>query len=530
MKNGRRMTGILLALLTAAALALPTQAADEETASAETEPAADGQWVKLPSCSSVTLENSAGEAAIVAGKMTSKQTVTIWTEKELDEEAQSAVEALVRQQSGIGNPKNVIFISGNGSENLGMTVDHDEIVFTRPSDWSMIYIGRYPAASPSPSAKPGTPTATPAPTGKPTVSPSPSAKATATPTPSAKPGTPTASPAPSTKPTASPTPAAKPDKTPTDAPDKGGDKQPDGPLNDRPDFVPDYVPETVPDGVENPPDTPELPPVTGKTVRRGAGTLKTVREAIASTGKTELYDVRATASGGDTAEYRVMTVFPMRGGELPEEYRIEDTLAAGLRYVPDSLTIGFYRRADEKTPLVSWEKGDYTAEFAETETGSTMTVRAEKAGLDKLVGAGRELLIVIRYDAVLQSGDTVLCTGDGNENTVTLAWRFRGDAAERTLTDTCYVLTGEVSLRPILRSAWTMPQTGTAVLYNAADGVYLTLREEDGVWYVTGCTDSAESATALPLDGEEPITVRGIEDDLYRIEAGNASVSFRLNP
>ena len=188
-------------------------------------------WEKYAPCAALDIPALSRE--LIAGKTTAHPTLVIWTAEELDAEAKEAVDAAVRKQPGVGNPKKTVFIYGDKASALGMTVDMEKgsVLFDAPSSWSLlfgnVYTKKAEMTSPASITNIYQPTPTPTPTAEPTATPTaePTAEPTATPTatPTAEPtATPTATPtaAPTATPTAAPTatPTAAPTATPTAAP------------------------------------------------------------------------------------------------------------------------------------------------------------------------------------------------------------------------------------------------------------------------------------------------------------------------
>ena len=103
---------------------------------------------------------------------------------------------------------------------------------------------------------------------------------------------------------------------------------------------------------------------------------KTVREAVASTGKSETYAHTATASGKDTLEYQILSKLPTITSEASylSCYTFTDRRDAGLAQ-PQNVTLEFYKDAA-------------CTQQAETYSDLEMTLQYQKVPMERMICFG----------------------------------------------------------------------------------------------------------------------------------------------
>ena len=118
------------------------------------DPTTAGGWSKVTPCSVLEYQNTASGKSIVAAKMTRDGTVVIWSYDPLAEfERELIIASLEAGANGLGNPKQYVFISGEGaSSEYGITVNSHQLLFGATSMWSMFFTGIYSRGSSSATA------------------------------------------------------------------------------------------------------------------------------------------------------------------------------------------------------------------------------------------------------------------------------------------------------------------------------------------------------------------------------------------
>ena len=141
MKAHRRIKRAVMALLASVLLAgstLPALAVEDAGQIIGVE-----SWTKYAPNNELEIPAEKLSGFVIAGKMTSNRPMVIWTEKELEDDEKEAVFASLKGNPGVGNPKDAVYISGNGATANGMTVDSENgvVYFEKTSNWSLIYGG-----------------------------------------------------------------------------------------------------------------------------------------------------------------------------------------------------------------------------------------------------------------------------------------------------------------------------------------------------------------------------------------------------
>lgn len=147
----------------------------------------------------------------------------------------------------------------------------------------------------------------------------------------------------------------------------------------------------------------------------------------------------------------------------------------------------------------------------------------------------------IRYDAKLNSDESLVYGDNGNKNEVVLTWKRTNDTYYDTLIDDAHIYTYATNITKTFSDGKEEQTMFDNVLFkaqNASDGYYVIaqLNEDEGIWYVTGHTDKEASATAMhPVEwnGKKgQIILKGVEDDQYiwtELETANGYTLLKNN-
>ena len=293
---------------------------------------------------------------------------------------------------------------------------------------------------------------------------------------------------------------------------------------------------------------------------------KTVREAKNDTGKNNASDVitdgfahNATASAGDTVEYQIISTLPTITSTATNisDYTFKDVLARGLSYNGE-VTLEFFKDAACTQSVAKWTEADnkFTVAKAENSDKShTMTIAMTDAGLKEINTANTaannsngalyagysNYTLRIRYNAKLNSDESLVYGDSGNENNVVLTWKRSNDKYFDTLIDDCHIYTYAINVAKTFSDGKAEQTMFDHVLFkaqNKTDGYYViaALNETEGIWYVTGHTDKEAEATALyPVTwNTKPgqIILKGVEDDQYiwtELETANGYTLLKNN-
>lgn len=293
---------------------------------------------------------------------------------------------------------------------------------------------------------------------------------------------------------------------------------------------------------------------------------KTVREAKADTGHNNASDTitdgfahNATASAGDTIEYQIISTLPTITSTATNisDYTFKDVLARGLSYNGE-VTLEFFKDAACTQSVAKWTEADnkFTVAKAENSDKShTMTIAMTPAGLKDINTANTaannsngtlyagysNYTLRIRYNAKLNSDESLVYGDNGNENNVVLTWKRSNDKYFDTLIDDCHIYTYAINVAKTFSDGKAEQTMFDHVLFkaqNKTDGYYViaTLNADEGIWYVTGHTDKEAEATALhPVTwNSKPgqIILKGVEDDQYiwtELETANGYTLLKNN-
>ena len=293
---------------------------------------------------------------------------------------------------------------------------------------------------------------------------------------------------------------------------------------------------------------------------------KTVREAKNDTGKNNASDVitdgfahNATASAGDTVEYQIISTLPTITSAATNisDYTFKDVLARGLSYNGE-VTLEFFKDAACTQSAAKWTEADnkFTVAKAENSDKShTMTIAMTDAGLKEINTANTaannangalyagysNYTLRIRYNAKLNSDESLVYGDNGNENNVVLTWKRSNDKYFDTLIDNCHIYTYAINVAKTFSDGKAEQTMFNHVLFkaqNETDGYYVVaaLNADEGIWYVTGHTDKEAEATALhPVTwNTKPgqIILKGVEDDQYiwtELETANGYTLLKNN-
>ena len=260
---------------------------------------------------------------------------------------------------------------------------------------------------------------------------------------------------------------------------------------------------------------------------------KTVREALADTGKNDGFAHTATASANDTLEYQILSTLPSITSEATylTDYSFVDTLDAGLSYCKNDVKIEFFRSSSctEDDRITVWNEGDGKFSVSYNDTpGMTISMTAD--GLAEINGSFAvytksdminsgysDCTVRVTYSAKLNPDKSLVCGDDGNSNDVVLVWKRTNSSYYDTLVDDCHVYSYGLDLTKEFSDGQGDFSKVEFLLYNDTDGYFVTaeLNESEGVYYVTGHVSGRDDATRFTPTADGSILVKGLEDDAY---------------
>ena len=260
---------------------------------------------------------------------------------------------------------------------------------------------------------------------------------------------------------------------------------------------------------------------------------KTVREALADTGKNDSFAHTATASANDTLEYQILSTLPSITSEATYlmDYSFVDTLDAGLSYCKNDVKIEFFRSSScaEDDRITVWNEGDGKFSVSYNDAPG-MTISMTAAGLAEINGSYAvytrsdminsgysDCTVRVTYSAKLNPDKSLVCGDDGNSNDVVLVWKRTNSSYYDTLVDDCHVYSFGLDLTKEFSDGQGDFSKVEFLLYNDTDGYFVTaeLNESEGIYYVTGHVSGRDDATRFTPTADGSILVKGLEDDMY---------------
>lgn len=256
---------------------------------------------------------------------------------------------------------------------------------------------------------------------------------------------------------------------------------------------------------------------------------KHVGEVTSAKGDTVQYGTYATASMGDTVAYKIESKLPRitSAATYLTTYTFVDTLAQGLSYAKNDVTLSWY---NEKGDLLEqWSEADITKYFTVSYENNTMTIAMTTKGLEKINPNFSEALLVIDYNCIIHSDETVVMGDSGNKNKVELTWKRTNMTYYDTLEDDCIVYTYGLFVEKQFSKGDGVFSKVKFALKNETDGYFVVANQtESGVYYVANLTNDESQATKFIPNDQGSIKIYGLEDDLYLLTELETSDGFML--
>ena len=265
---------------------------------------------------------------------------------------------------------------------------------------------------------------------------------------------------------------------------------------------------------------------------KNGGSASDIKDGFAHTG---------TASSGDVLDYQIISTLPSITSESTylSCYTFVDTLSKGLSYTKGDVVLEFFTDAACTDLITTWKEADgfFSVAYNTTEEGeSVMTIEMTEQGLTEIntskavyadatmVNSGfSDCTVRITYTAKMDSDNSVIFGGSGNDNKVVLTWKRTSENYFDTLVDDCHVFTYGIDLTKMFSDGKGNFQNVQFMVKNDTDNYFVRaeLNEEEGIYYVVDHTNMADEATLFtPVEsGDKPgkIIIKGLEDDTYTI-------------
>lgn len=272
---------------------------------------------------------------------------------------------------------------------------------------------------------------------------------------------------------------------------------------------------------------------------------KTVREAKASSGTTDEYAHTATASVGDTLEYRIISTLPSitSSASYLTDYSFTDTAEKGIPFSKNAVTLEFFRDSSCTDKIATWGEADgkFTVSYSEAENGNhVMSIAMTETGLAEINTSGAvygensvnsgysDCTLRITYTASLDKSANY---GDrGNTNTVVLTWKRTNSEYYDTLVDDCHVYTFGLDLTKKFSDSKGDLSKVEFCLQNDADKYYVVAEYDKtrNAYFVTGMTDTTKNATRFKPRFDGRILIYGLENDAYTVTELKTDSAYTL--
>lgn len=252
---------------------------------------------------------------------------------------------------------------------------------------------------------------------------------------------------------------------------------------------------------------------------------KTVREAAVSGGRSELFKPKATASTGDTLNYRITSTLPAITSTATHlsRYSFVDIMAVGISYIPDSTVIHFFKDAACTDLAATWMPD--SEKFSVSAEGNTLTISMTEAGLAEINNGHSQHTMVIDYDALVASDGSAATGSIGNSNTVTLTWQRSNTEYSDTLEDDCHVYTYALDLSKKFSDGVGNFNNVQFTLTNVTDSSEVRAVKIGSMYHVTL---SSGGTTHFTPDSDGHIRIRGLEPDNYTLKEVRTDAGYTL--
>lgn len=237
----------------------------------------------------------------------------------------------------------------------------------------------------------------------------------------------------------------------------------------------------------------------------------------------------ASVSEGDVADYRVTSKLPaiISKASYFTKYTFVDTLAKGLTYNKDSVTLYWYdTKADADINDTAKAVATWTQDknkFTVTVQDNKMTVAMTADGLSEINTNYAGKYVVVSYSANVKSTDDLILGDNGNPNDVVLTYARTNTAYEDVLKDEAVVYSYATDLNKTFsdnagdatKVQFVGKNTSRQTDGQTAPYYLVATKVADGQYHVTGKTTNEKDATIFSPDKNGKLNIYGIEANQY---------------
>lgn len=252
-------------------------------------------------------------------------------------------------------------------------------------------------------------------------------------------------------------------------------------------------------------------------------------ETFVSSREEYKYQDTVTATEGEVLDYYLLSKMPhiTSSATYLTTYTLKDTMAKGIAYKKDAV-VAIYDSADmvkytnvnnvkDSGAVTVWEEKDGKFNTVYNSENNTMEVVFTAEGLKEINTKYTDKYIAVYYTAKVNSDASVLTGDKGNPNDVTLTWKRTSEDYYDVLTDECIVYTYGLDITKEFADNNGNAAKVKFAVKNTTDGNYIVATGTEGVYYVTGRTDSMDNATVFSPAANGTLKIHGIEADTYAI-------------
>ena len=237
----------------------------------------------------------------------------------------------------------------------------------------------------------------------------------------------------------------------------------------------------------------------------------------------------ASVSEGDVADYRVTSKLPaiISKASYFTKYTFVDTLAKGLTYNKDSVTLYWYdTKADADINDTAKAVATWTQDknkFTVTVQDNKMTVAMTADGLSEINTNYAGKYVVVSYSANVKSTDDLILGDNGNQNDVVLTYARTNTAYEDVLKDEAVVYSYATDLNKTFsdnagdatKVQFVGKNTSRQTDGQTAPYYLVATKVADGQYHVAGETTNEKDATIFSPDKNGKLNIYGIEANQY---------------
>ncbi len=263
------------------------------------------------------------------------------------------------------------------------------------------------------------------------------------------------------------------------------------------------------------------------TVYPKNSTIGVTKKIVADNG-TDLIDTDDTQIGSTVHQVIIADAPLLLDEQTYKEFVIHDTMSEGLTFL--NVTRVAYGIAVESNKLNSYSgytnlvnETDYKVKAASDKHSFDVTLTA--AALDKLDKASKGSMVIVEFDAELNSKAEVGPDAAKNENHPTVTWRNSNTLKKTVEGPVVKVFTYEIDLK---KEGLTLPQNAVFTVTEGNSSVSFA-KETDGVYHVFGGDDNASAKVErISPASNGTLKIKGLDSKTYTFKEVGTQNGYNL--